>query len=298
MTIVKIMENEEVKIPNNEELHGHTPHRAREWIAEGGIIKHWINKVPGFRDFFYEELFKKCIPASIIVQRMREKWPKEPEENFPSERTIHNFRSKVRKGKANYEEVAGLAMRNEIKIIEAMDGMNYFEERKDIYDKICQEVEIAEKAVAHIADLMSKTNLPPQPLWEALTKLKELLSARSEHLNELDKLSVRFGLMPAMEEKNFIFAQQNNTLVMNDDQMDIINRIGLKTEDFKDENMAETMKKVVGYYSKKYGIGEQQDTGGAEQGKSEGIEQANFNSSISHPNSSIEGRVIDSRKST
>jgi len=231
--------------------------KANQWSAKGGLISHLMKTEPGFREFFHEEIMKKSIPVGVFIARMREKFPKLDEEMYPCEATVYNYKRKLKKD-LNDDANIGLAMKSEIKILQTMDGFNFFEEVKDIYDKICFSVDIAEKAIAHIVDLMERTKLPPQPLWDALLNMKELLKARSEHLSELDKLSVRFGLMPAREERNIIFAQQNNIMTMNDEQVDVMGKIGLKVEDFEDDNLEKTMSKVMGYYSKTYGIGEQQ----------------------------------------
>jgi hypothetical protein len=234
---------------------------AREWQTKGGMIPWLMKNVEGFRQFYYDEIVEKNIPASAFLDRMRKKFPNLDEELYPSAMTVYNFKKHMRKDV--HDEKLGLAMKSEIKILDVMAGFNYFEERKALYDKAGYAVELVEKAISHILDWMARKDSPPPPdMYKALDRLSMMIDLRAKHLDELDKLSVRFGLMPAREERNIIFAQQNNNTIMmnNDDYDEVVAKLGLEITDFQDDKLIGTMEKVMQYYSKEYGIGEQQPT--------------------------------------
>ena len=75
------------------------------------------------------------------------------------------------------------------------------------------------------------------------------MAAVSAHSRELDDLSVRFGLMPMKNEKNIMFAQQNINIGSDEiSKDDLINKLGLKPEDFTNQNFAGTYQKIMNYY--------------------------------------------------
>ncbi len=187
--------------------------KATKYRKFGGVIPFLMKEVNGYREFVRETLIDKDTSPEDFMKEMNERFPDIDKEVAPSVYAVRDFKRKLKKyDRGENEKQMAIKMKDEFEILRVMGEFNFFEERMYLYEKALQ-------GLQGIIDLMKRTqNLPSEGLWKALREC-------SEHLAELDKLSVRFGMMPAPPNINSpiaeFFNNQANQLAKSYDAGDV-----------------------------------------------------------------------------
>ena len=219
--------------------------KANHYRKWGGLISYLMKEVEGVRDLVNEELVRKRIPAQEFINILKMKFPDLADEKIPNADTVNSFKKKL--GEDKDSKTMAIALKDEFKILRALNDFNLFEERMELYKKSNEVVLKARRALEKSLELMDKTGIPSSVVFESIGKLDSVLLSNSKHLTELDELAVRFGMMPPKQDKNILFAQHNITFT--DEHEEMMKFLGLTSEDFDDVKYEETSKKILNYYA-------------------------------------------------
>ncbi|MBN1325869.1 hypothetical protein JW977_02730 [Candidatus Falkowbacteria bacterium] len=189
---------------------------AIKYKKYGGKLGYLMNTKKGFREFAIKALITLSVPAPFFLEDMLREFPDIPKELIPSVVSINDFKKKL--SKENQElEVQGIALRlrDEVKIGRVLKDFDIFSARVKLYQKSESIVLSMEEGIGNLKKKIKKANagdlMPSKSLVLSYEFLQISLAKLSNHLNELDKLLVRFGFLPAMLDNNkFLVSQQNN----------------------------------------------------------------------------------------
>jgi len=213
--------------------------KAHKYRKYGGVLSYLMKEKEGFRAFIYEELFVKKMPSADFLIKMKEKFPDLAPDEYPSYVTVNAFKKKL----ANMDETqenrpTALAMKDELRIMAVMNDVNFFEEEMEMYVDAKNVVQNARDFLQKAFDVSKNMAMPPDLVWTAIKNYQTALENLSLRLSKLDDLSVRFGLMPPKKMNNMLFAQQNNNnnITINNEIQEMINNLGIKPEDLRDDD--------------------------------------------------------------
>lgn len=250
-------------INNNEKTISidHNLSKVREYKKLGGKINYLFEKYDGMAQLFAEHYVAKRksrrLDSRQFLEKMKEVFPQMPEEDLPHRQVLRNFKRnyfrQIKNGELGSVE---LAMKDEMRIISVMQDFNFFEERMIMYRKAKRVLRMAEDIMkAAYERVNSPTGIAPEFIKifaESMDHFFKALEARGIHLDKLDDLAIRFGLMPGKVDKNnfMLLNNQFNNYQLPADHEQIKTDLGLTDDDFTDEKLEETMAKILKYDGK------------------------------------------------
>ncbi|MCK9545003.1 MAG: hypothetical protein M0R03_23555, partial [Novosphingobium sp.] len=231
---------------------------ARHYKEFGGKIAMLFDKYKGVPEFFAERFVNKRKARRLDSVRFKEalinNFPDIPVDEIPSEASLRRWRLKYYETMKNGEgSNLQLAMTDEVRIISVMQNFNFFEDRMKLYKKSKEALRKAEDVLNMAYEISKKMKVPTAAFGTALGDFFKALEARGVHLDHLDSLAIRFGMMPSRNEKNLFMNTQINNYTLSDDHKEIKEALGLTDEDFSDDNISNTFTKILNYYADKSG---------------------------------------------
>jgi len=177
--------------------------RANEYRRYGGVLGYLMKNYTGVRAFVQEKLLSQKLPADVFLGELSAKFPSIPKEHFPSKKAINDFKKKLISIGETPEgkKEQSLAIVEESKALDALDGLNFFAERVNLYRKARENLDNSDLIVEVGKRVMEQSKMPPKWLFGALQDQRSAITMSDKELTEMYKLAVAHGLAQPLPEE-------------------------------------------------------------------------------------------------